>query len=87
MFPKDGTSLYYFALVDTNKDEEVTRLEVREFLQRSGWTEAAIESFAVNDFEGEDRDFEGFNKWFQSKVSIELHMNLLKFIKFFDPCC
>merc|ERR1719322_1481210 len=67
-YEKDGTSLYYFALVDTNKDEEVTKQEVREFLQRSGWTEAAIESFAVNDFEGEDRDFEEFNKWFQSKV-------------------
>ena len=73
MVPKDGTSLYYFTLVDTNKDEKVSKAEVRDFFQRSGWTESAIESIAVNDFEGEDEnwDFEGFIKWFQSKVGLQ----------------
>ena len=82
MVPKDGTSLYYFALADTNKDEKVSKGEVREFFQRSGWTESAIENIAVDDFEGEDETWnsEGFNKWFQSKVSMDLGMNLLKFI-------
>ena len=72
--PKDGTSLYYFALVDTNEDEKVSKAEVQDFFQRSGWTESAIESIAVNDFEGKDEnwDLDGFNKWFQSKVSLEL---------------
>ena len=76
MVPKDGTSLYYFALADTNKDDKVSKGEVREFFQRSGWTESAIENIAVNDFEGEDEtwDSEGFNKWFQSKVSMDLGM-------------